>query len=585
MSLLDELQTMYGADAGPNDQLLKMLGGSQPSPGLDPQLGAPQPAPMPLSQQADQPQHMTDLDVMQMYTDMVNQNAAQREAGGGAPAGMHASSVTQKTETGGVPLGVEAEGVAARGQEEVGNAQIDANRLRTQGDQAAKQAEQQHSEATAENDKRKLEEAENDAKQQRLRAQQADLAKQSDEPINAHRYIDNMSIFSKGAALISAGLYGYLHPDAQGAAPVLGSLMQLAQQDTQAQIQNNEQNRSRRSEVMAQYEREYGDTTLVAKRLEADKLLTFAKEAKAQGLQAKSAEVKAQADDLVAKLQNRVGVIHNDIQKAMYGKPVETSTTYAANKAVDPSAKLDKAFKTVEALQKVGGYTPEQINSYLRAAGLPTPEGKSEFQLKNEKDAADRVRDDAKLGLDRDKVDIEREKAKELNPTEKQKLIEKVDGLAMARQGFDELDNSAGVKRDKNGELMGSLEKLDKAVPGFGQQTHELLTGLIPGKTGDSLKQQAVESASLDTKALRRAAGKIAMGLAHAESGAGVNEGEMRNYTDRLDSTSVGGFARSTPEVFREQRQKYRNLVGQYGKDAVDEMLRKRGVDPESYGD
>lgn len=336
---------------------------------------------------------------------------------------------------------------------------------------------------------------------------------------------------------------------------------------------------------MAQYEREYGDTTLVAKRLEADKLLTFAKEAKAQGLQAKSAEVKAQADDLVAKLQNRVGVIHNDIQKAMYGKPVETSTTYAANKAVDPSAKLDKAFKTVEALQKVGGYTPEQINSYLRAAGLPTPEGKSEFQLKNEKDAADRVRDDAKLGLDRDKVDIEREKAKELNPTEKQKLIEKVDGLAMARQGFDELDNSAGVKRDKNGELMGSLEKLDKAVPGFGQQTHELLTGLIPGKTGDSLKQQAVESASLDTKALRRAAGKIAMGLAHAESGAGVNEGEMRNYTDRLDSTSVGGFARSTPEVFREQRQKYRNLVGQYGKDAVDEMLRKRGVDPESYGD
>jgi hypothetical protein len=36
--------------------------------------------------------------------------------------------------------------------------------------------------------------------------------------------------------------------------------------------------------------------------------------------------------------------------------------------------------------------------------------------------------------------------------------------------------------------------------------------------------------------------------------------------------------------MFREQKQKYNNLVGQYGKEAVDEMLRKRGIDPSAYG-
>jgi hypothetical protein len=564
MGLLEELQQMYGQSAGPNDQLLQMLGGSAPPA---PTAPTPMGDPSATGQPPEQPREFSDLDVMEMYSQMVNENAANREAGGGggggAPPGMHAQSVTQKTESGGVPSGVAAQGVAVRGAAEAGDEQIKRDRLEQQAKEAEKQAAEIRAQVETENQKRAAEENENAQKQQRLRAQQADLAKQNDEPVNARRYFDNMNVFSKGTAILSAALYGYLNPKATGPAPVVESLMQMAQEDTRAQVATNAQNRDQRNNVMAQYEREYGDTTLVAKRLEADKLLTFAKEAKAQGLDAKSAEARANAEDIGKQLLNRVGVLHQQIQEATYGKPVETTTTYQPNapKGAGMAAAYDKAAKAYQSLA-AAGMEPEKRIAALKAMGLPT---------------------DGFGGKTADETEKER-KAAEINPTEKQKLIEKVDGLTMAMQGFEELDSSAGVKRDADGELRGSLDKLDKATPGIGQQAYETLSGLVPGKPGETLKRQAEAAADPDTRSLRRAASKIAMGLAHAESGAGVNEGEAQRYLDMLDTSSTGGFSRSSPEVFREQRQKYRNLVREYGKETIDDMLRKSGKDPSLFG-
>jgi hypothetical protein len=108
--------------------------------------------------------------------------------------------------------------------------------------------------------------------------------------------------------------------------------------------------------------------------------------------------------------------------------------------------------------------------------------------------------------------------------------------------------------------------------------------GSLPFGMGKGLKESLATNDPEDLKALRRAVGKITAGMAHAESGAGVAEDEMVRYEKRMPLDGAEGFERGSAEMFREQKQKYNNLVGQYGKEAVDEMLRKRGIDPSAYG-
>jgi hypothetical protein len=482
-----------------------------------------------------------------------------------APKGMKVMESTVTGEQGGPNAMQRAEAVAAQGQYDIDNALIDVARQRTQADQMAEQASNLRIDASIEHEARQQKEAELAEKQARLRSQQMELASQNDEPINGRRYFDNMSTFSKLTAIISAGIYGYL--GGRGQPPVVELIMQGVQQDVQAQLSDRQANSARRNAIMEQYQNQYQDTALVSKRLEADKLLTLAKETEAKGLDAKTIEAKAAAQDLAGKLKNRVGLLHKEIQQATYEKPVQVTTKFGAPKPMgggDPNKQLKEALE-MDALLEKRGYSREERAAMLSAAKLSPPTGKTEAELKREDDAT---------------------KREALTSEQQRDLRERADGLALARQGFQEFDTAAGFTRSTgDGEVgEGGGEKARKMLPGSVTQLVEAVGGAVPMGIGDELKNYAQSQQSEELKSLRRSVDKITAGMAKANSGAGVSDKEYARYAARLPITGEESLRKASAELFREQRQEYRNMVGQYGREVADEALRKRGIDPSIYG-
>lgn len=160
---------------------------------------------------------------------------------------------------------------------------------------------------------------------------------------------------------------------------------------------------------------------------------------------------------------------------------------------------------------------------------------------------------------------------------EKAKLVEKLDGLANAAHGFRELDNAAGIVRDKEGNVVsaGDVVKGSYGVP----EAIEDTAGAIPFGIGKELKKTIRGTEPEALKTVRRATEKITTGMAHAQSGAQTTDAELQRYQDRLPLTDSQTFKTSSAELHRELRQNYQNLVGQYGKEYVDEMMHGRGID------
>jgi hypothetical protein len=576
MALIDELRAMMGAspsqDDEEEDRIAAMLAAEAPAPmpQLDPAVleattGSDMAQPIDMGGGGGGGSQLGHPDVLNYVKELESSGALSGPKQAEAPKGMRMESQTVKGETGGIPTDVLAQGVAVRGQEQLDNAQVDRERLIKEAEEMEKRAAYLRMDADIETEKRQKQEAEVAAKQERLRAQQMELAGQADEPINPDRYFDNKSIVGKAFAVISAGIYGYL--GGQGQPPVVQSLMQMAKEDVAAQMADNAANRGRRSSLIAQYESQYQDAALVAKRLEADKLLTFAKKARAEGFDAKSMEVRAQAEDLAKKLENSVGRIHQEIQEATFGKPLETSTTFKAiapKGSGDPNKQLKEALE-MDALLEKRGYTREERSAMLQAAKLAPPGGKTEAELKREDEATKRA---------------------ELTPEQQRDARDRIDGLASARQGFMEFDAAAGFSRDAgSGEVKeGGGERAEKILPGSATQLVEAVGGAIPWGIGDDLKNYAQSQQGEDLKSLRRSVDKITAGMAKANSGAGVSDKEYARYAARLPITGAESLRKASAELFREQRQEYRNAVGQYGKDRIDEMLEKRGIDPSIYG-
>lgn len=353
MSYLDDIKSGLFGGMSDEDRIQAMMQAQAPQ--LEaPEVLAPTGSDMAQPMDAGGGGQLGHPDVLSFVKELENQGAFTAQPKHSAPRGMVGAQQTVKTEEGGIPAQARAEGVAARGQEELDNGQVDADRMSTQAAELEKRAAELRQDAQAENEKRQQGEAENAKRQERLREQQQELADQNDEPINA-----NKSLLGKAAALISAGIYGYL--GGRGQPPVVETLMQMAKEDTAAQMANNAQKRDRRNALIDQYERQYGDATLVAKRLEADKLLTMAKQARAEGMEAKTLELKGAAEDLQKKLQNRVGTLHREIQEATYGKPVEVTTTYGvpkAGKGTDAFAQMKKGLE-LDKLYEERGMPPD----------------------------------------------------------------------------------------------------------------------------------------------------------------------------------------------------------------------------------
>lgn len=562
MALIDELKALYGLNDP--DEVEQMIAAPAPVEALPP----PQPQQPLAATSADMASGPTDQslghpDVLSFVKQLEQQGAFASEKAA-APAGMKPKSASMVTETGGPDAQQRAEGVAARGQLELDNGQVDVNRGQVEAQRLAEQAAKMNAAASLQEEQDRKAEADNAKRQERLRSQQMELATQADEPINPKRYFDNMSVFSKISAIVSAGIYGYL--GGQGQAPVVDSLMQMAKEDTAAQMANNAAAGKRRNAIIDQYERQYGDTTLVAKRLEADKLLTMSKRAKAEAADAKSVEIKASAEDLASKLENRVGMIHREIQEATFGKPVQTTTTFETPKlagAGDPNKQLKEALE-LDALLEKRGYTKEERSSMLSAAKLSAPGGKTEAELKREDEGAKRA---------------------ELSPEKQKDLRDRVDGLAVSGEALSQLDTQLGYKRNDEGDVMTrDADKTSDSVRGPLSQVAGAAAKMLPLGMDKGATQFVETVQGEDIKALERVRDRIVFGQAKAEGAGALGDSERESYRSRIPTNSVLSVQKASTEALAQQRQNYKNLVGEYGKAAVDEMLRKRGRDPAAYG-
>lgn len=382
MGLLEELQKqmagqgMFGGQYQPPQLTMGDLAQAPPPPGIDPaqlqdlvmrqpaaSLG-PQPDPYQTMEQRSDPQSAMQPapDPYQLMSGMTTpQQSAPRP-----PPGLTPGSMTVRQEQGGPPPAVQAQTMGVQGQNQLDDMTIQRDATLRQAQAMEDHAAKLRAQVQVETEQRQQQEKELAAKQERLRDQQMELASQVDEPPDPKRYFKNMNMFEKIGAVIQAGVYGYLNPKG-GANPIIQDLQQMASQDVKEQLEDRANNRQRRAGLIDQYERQYGDTGLVQKRLEADRLITMGKTAFAEAQEADSAEAKGRAMDLTRGLAGKAKVLHQEIQRAMYGKPVEVSTTYARPPKVKGAGVMtpDKELKQKEAelkLQEIKdtGRTPER---------------------------------------------------------------------------------------------------------------------------------------------------------------------------------------------------------------------------------
>lgn len=234
-------------------------------------------------------------------------------------------------------------------------------------------------------------EADNEARQTRIRDSQQRWVDQVSDPIDPSKTFENMSLFSKAAALLSAFSYGYLNPRGQGTAPIVTTLMQMASEDTRAQMANAAEGRARRGDMIDHYDRMYGDTTAVAKKLEADKLLTLSKRAMLDAKDSKSAEARAASEDMAKSLRVQAEAANSAADRVLNSKPVsERTTTYrpagGAGKAVDPVERAKKVAEAAKALEAAGA-SKEAIADLFKKAGFEAPSRKTAAELTNEEQA------------------------------------------------------------------------------------------------------------------------------------------------------------------------------------------------------
>lgn len=449
MTILDDLKRMYGQDPDPVAGMMAVE--PPPPPELDPQVISATSSDMsqPMDSGAQGGSALGHPDVLSYLKELEGKGAFKAQEKPSPPEGMVATETTIKSEQGGPTARQRAEGVAAEGAADMADMDVDRQRRNKEADELEKRAAYLRQDAAVEDEKRQRQEQELEAKQTRLRGQQQELADQHDEPVNAERYLQNKSFAGKALSVISAGIYGFL--GGRGQPPVVETLMQMAKEDTLAQIQNNAANRDRRNSLIDQYERQYGDTELVRKRLEADKLLTMAKMTRAEGLEAKTVELRGTAEDMAAKLENQVGRLHSEIQQATYGKPVEVSTTYGAPKGAkgpDAFGQMKKGLELDKLYEERGmpADAPERVAA-RRMAGI------TESQRGDSKPVTEQ---DQQVKKD---VDVRRHKYSEEDrelADEEQALVSAMSALGGA---YDPDTGSVQVPKDMAGAGIGAVAR------------------------------------------------------------------------------------------------------------------------------
>lgn len=263
------------------------------------------------------------------------------------PRGTVLSKSTQTSVQGGPTPDQLATDTQTRGEADLQFKRDQSDLLQKQAERYATKSGELKAEAAHEEEQRARAEGENAAKMTRLRQAQDQMRKQEDEPIDPSRYYHNLSAAGKVAAVLAAGIHGFLNPRG-GPAPVIQQMMEYAHQDTMSQIENRNSNERRRAGIIDQYQAEYGDATMVAQRLDADKLRIARKQLMSEDLDNQSADVQMRRDELVKGLAAQEKTLRADVLKSQWQKPVEVSNTYERPKPTGGGTDLESMKKMLE---------------------------------------------------------------------------------------------------------------------------------------------------------------------------------------------------------------------------------------------
>jgi hypothetical protein len=270
-------------------------------------------------------------------------------------------------------------------------------------------------------------------------------------------------------------------------------------------------------------------------------------------------------EDMGKKMLINADVLNQTVSEALSAQPMERTTTFtrqAGKGIVDPVERAKKTAEAAKALE-AAGVGKDAIAKLFRDQGIgaPTEQTAAEREA-TEKDA----------------------KAAALTPEQKKDLRDRMDGLAESVAAAQELDDAVGFKRNAQGEVEGAGKALDKSIPGAVQQVAGHAANMLPWGASKGASAIVGQMRDEEAKKLERIRDTIVFGQAKADGQGALSEGDREVYRMKIPIDSPLSLMAASTEQWRARRQKYKNLVGQYGKGVVDAEMRSRGGNPLDMG-
>lgn len=202
------------------------------------------------------------------------------------------------------------------------------------------------------------------------------LANQEDPKIDPNRFVSNMSTGKTIGTVILAALNGAFKSVAgQPGNDVTAILQKNIDEDIRAQQSQIENGKVRRNNLIAYYQGEGLDARAALNAAKAQALGLAAKQIELQAQLVGTPEAKEQGALLAAQVRNQQTQANDDLKLSLAPK---SSTTSVRQLGLPPGtatpADPERALKVAAEMRK-GGYTPEQVNGFLKQNGIKAPEG------------------------------------------------------------------------------------------------------------------------------------------------------------------------------------------------------------------
>lgn len=418
-------------------------------------------------------------------------------------------------------------------------------------------------ELQAELDEKKEQDSAQQKKIDDYNQQLTEIAQEHDKAIDPNRYVSNMSGVGKMAALVSAGLHGYLDPHSQ-TLPIANMLQQQIDNDVQAQkadLQSAQQNRSNRLSVL---ERQTGSAEVAQARL------------KVEIASVQNKMVDQQAAELGNSVdQNNLAAMKSATEANLQNNALEFQKALSADrdkraKATGGFDKLlkdhDARVKLAQSLDSEGKMSPEEIK---KVTGVDPTLARTSGQLDKDKELEQQNKLAGERELAQNKLAGEREQAAEGRAETKATAKEQQDAKKSAEKLGKELAPTRDVETD--------IEQIVRRAGGsIDPQGNIVWPEDIPGKGALGAPGAAIANKlgmSTEGTGVRTAVKSLQQKYRHDLTGAAFSPQEAADYSDALDSFGEGAFKQKIEEVWERTQVNKQKIRQGYDDDAIQEYI------------